>query len=321
MIGATSSDGYLPGLQAGNSGVVKGQLDAALEQQSTGLVSQSYGGLGAAARTTLDLRPQMQHARVWQDNVDAASGRLEVTQTVLKQVSSIAAEFFAQTDNLGSVGVSETAGVAASAKMALAQVVQLLNTKVGNDYVFAGQDTANAPIPVTDLATVTAGLLGSDVPTSPPFSATIGTNTPEIEVGEGQRVQAGLLANQNTLAVSAAPSTGSYLRDVMRALATLSGVTDGPGLAATAADTRARLRSAVAAMANEEGALGDVQAGLQTRKTTLAAVQTSLDKQISGVEDVDMAATLTRVQGLQTQLQASYQVIAGMRRMTLAGYL
>ena len=40
-----------------------------------------------------------------------------------------------------------------------------------------------------------------------------------------------------------------------------------------------------------------------------------------GSEDVDLAAALTRVSALQTQLQASYQIIAGGRNLTLARYL
>jgi flagellin-like hook-associated protein FlgL len=42
---------------------------------------------------------------------------------------------------------------------------------------------------------------------------------------------------------------------------------------------------------------------------------------LSSVEDVDVAAALTKAAGLQTQLQASYQIIAGSRQLTLASFL
>ena len=130
-----------------------------------------------------------------------------------------------------------------------------------------------------------------------------------------------MLANQNTLAVSAAPSTGSYMRDIMRALATLATTADGPGLQATAADTSARLQSAISAASSEAGALGSMQAGLAVRKTDLADTQTMLTAQVSGVENVDMAAALIQVTQLQTQLQASYQMIAGVKDLTLSKYI
>lgn len=211
--------------------------------------------------------------------------------------------------------------MAASARLALQQVAQLLNTKVGDVYVFAGQDTGNPPVPDTDPAVVGADLLASDTAT-PPFSATLGSAVPTVEVGEGQRLQVGLLANQNTLTTSNAPTTGSYMRDIMRALATLTTLTDStPDAQTIAADTRDRLHSAIGALAYEQGALGNIQASLTDRQTTLASLNAALTKQISGVEDVDMAATLTKVQSLQTQLQASYQVIASVKNFSLVNYL
>lgn len=320
MIGATAPE---PGLlarltQAGS--LVRQRLDAALEQQSSGHVADSYGGLGTLARTSLDLRPALRHHQVWQANIDQAAGRLDATQAALTRIGGIAAEFYARTNDVNHTGTSEVASLAAAAKQALEQVAQALNTRVGNAYVFAGQDTDTPPVPDTDPAVVGAALLASDTATAP-FSANIGAALPTVEVGEGQRVATGVLANRNTLAVSAAPTTGSYMRDVMRALATLATLVDGPGVEAVAADTRTRLYGAIGAMSNETGALGDLQRGLETRKVALAATETALTKQVSDIEDVDMAATLVRVASLQTQLQASYQVIAGARDLSLARFL
>ena len=299
------------------------KLDTALRQQSTGRVADSFAGLGPAARTTLDARPAMARTQTWQDNIDRAAGRLDVTQSALKQIASIAQEFYARTNAINEVGVSEAGSIAASAKLALQQVAQLLNTKAGDIYVFAGQDTANPPLPDTDPAVVGAALLASDTATAP-FSTTLGTAPPTIEVGEGQRVQVGLIANRNTLSTSEAPTTGSYMRDVMRALATLANLapgTPGPAAEAIAADTRTRLHGAIGAMATETGTLGEIQSRLATRKTTLAATQTALDKQVSNAEDVDMAEVLTRISTLQSHLQASYQLIAGLKDLSLARYL
>ena len=321
MISPVASGTGLLQQLAQNSSVLKGQLETELQRQSTGLVSQSYAGLGTDARTSLDLRPALQHAQVWQKNIDAVSSRLTITQSTLTQISSVASNFFAQVNTLNGLSDQAAANVGVSAKAALAEVAQLLNTKVGDDYVFAGQDSSTAPLPSTDPAVVGAALLASDVPTDPPFSATIGTATPEVEVGEGQRLQAGLLANQNTLVTSAAPTTGSYMRDIMRALATLATVTDAPSGQAVAADARSRLGSAISAIGNESGALGNLQAEMQTRQAALATTQTALESQVSSVENVDMASTLTSISSLQTQLQASYQVIAGVKNLTLSNYL
>lgn len=318
MIGATGGPSLLAAL-AENSGLVRQQLAAALQQQSTGKVSDTYAGLGSAVRTSVDLRPALQHTQVWQTNIDTASSRLDVTQTALKQISAIAANFYAQTATINDINGAGAASLADDAKAALQQVSQLLNTRDGNTYVFAGQNPDTAPLPSTDPAVVGAAVLASDTATAP--FASLGTAVPQVEVGDGQTVAVGLLANQNTLATSEAPTTGSYARDLLRGLATLSNLTSGTATLAVGADTRARLGSVVKALATETGALGTVQADLAARKDTLAATQTALTQQVSNVEDVDPAAVLTRVSALQTQLQASYQVIAGVKSLTLANFI
>ena len=93
-------------------------------------------------------------------------------------------------------------------------------------------------------------------------------------------MQVGLLANQNTLATSQAPTSGSYIRDVLTSLATLANLTAGPAAATTAASVHSTLGSAVAALSDEQGALGDLQSGLTRRQTTLASIQTALSAQV-----------------------------------------
>ena len=311
--------GLLQALTA-DSGTIREQLAVVTQQTASGMVSTSYAGLGAGARTALNLTPQIAQLGTWSSNIDSATARLGVTQSALTSITSIASTFLAKAATLNGLTPGVTADVAAAAKTALVQVAQLLNSKVGDTYVFAGQDTANPPVPDTTAATLITDLLGSDTAT-PPFSTTLGTAVPTVQTGPGERAPVGVLANQNTLSVSAAPTTGSYMRDIMRALATLATATDGPGLQATAADTSARLQSAVSAISSESGALGDVQAGLTTRQKALADTKTTLTAQVSGVEDVDMAAALTQVTQLQTQLQASYQLIAGVKDLTLSKYI
>jgi flagellar hook-associated protein 3 FlgL len=46
-----------------------------------------------------------------------------------------------------------------------------------------------------------------------------------------------------------------------------------------------------------------------------------LTAQASSAEDVDMAATLSQISLVQTQLQASYQLIAGQSGLSLVKFL
>ena len=319
-LGNPPSEGALLARLADHGASIRRQLDTAATQSATGRIAESYGGLGIGAKISLDLRPQVTQAHAWQANIDNAAGRLGVAQSALSSISAIAANFYAKAGALNGLIPSEADSIAASARVALQQVSHLLNSRYGDIYVFAGQDTGNPPLPDPSASVVGAAVLASDTATAP-FSPTLGTAVPAVEVGERQRVQVGLLANSNTLAASAAPTTGSYMRDILRALATLTTATAGPGLQALAADTRTRLGSAVGAIAVEAGALGDVQASMAAHRTQLGETVTAFNAQVSSAEDVDLAATLTRMSLLQTQLQVSYRLIAGAKDMSLANYL
>lgn len=357
-----------------NSAVTHARLDKLANQVSTGLVGDSYAGLGTGAAVSLDLRPQLANLQTWQDNVDAATGRMAVAQSALTQIQSIAANFYAQLNNVQSVDTSWIDGVATAARDALEQVADMLNTQGGGSYVFAGQDTANPPIPASGnilssgfylqinaavgglavngaavTANTTYAVAASNAPGTSPFSATqsqpFGTVQgllPRVQVGQNQTFTIGLPASANGLipdtpvgtpTIPARPptpagpavSTGSYMRDVLRALATIGSLSSSQasvtGFDDLVQDTRISLSGAVDAMAQDAGALGNVQSSLTATQTRLADTATALTGQISSAEDVDMAATLSQLSLMQTQMQASYQLIATLNGLSLAKFL
>ena len=69
-----------------------------------------------------------------------------------------------------------------------------------------------------------------------------------MEIGDGHTVQLGLLASGNVAVSSTGSSTtGSYMRDLMRALATVGSLSstqqNDPGFQALVQDTRSSLRA------------------------------------------------------------------------------
>jgi flagellin-like hook-associated protein FlgL len=271
-------------------------------------------------------------------------------------ISQIASSFYAQIPNLNDLDAAEVDAIAANARGALVQVAGLLDTKVGDIYVFAGQDTANPPVPKPDqigasgfatqiaaavatlnsngaaaTAAATLAVATSNAAGTSPFSAyasqpASGLARPTVEVGEGQRLPVGLLASANADATSSPGSTtGSYMRDLMRPLATIGSLTSGQaGTAAfdgLVADTRTSLEGAISAMGTDTGVLGDRQTALQAMRATLDATVTALTGQISNAEDVDMTKALSQLTETQTQLQASYKLIATLKDLSLANFL
>lgn len=334
-----------------DSAATRGQVDVLSRQVATGRVADTFAGLGAGARTPLTLRPQIARSEAWRGNIEAVQGRLGQAQLSLKAMAQIASDFYADTNKLNASDPSQTDGVAQAARLALGAMAGHLNSRSGETYVFAGKDSANPPIPdaeniltsrfVTDIRAAVRGLatngaaatIAATLDTASgvsPFSAGLAAlgddAVPRVEVGEGQYVQVGVLADRNTLAESAGDSTtGSYMRDVMRALATLgslgSGQVTAPGFDALVADTRASLGAAIKAMGEEAGTLGNLDAGLDARKTQLSDQEVVLKGQVSSVEEVDMAEAISRLTQTQTRLQASYQLISRSKELSLVNFL
>src|ERR1700748_3392036 len=112
MIGIT---GFAPFWQlVANAQATHTQLNDLTNQASTGLIANNYAGLGSGAAMSLNLRPQLANLPAWQNNIDAATGRMSVAQTSLTQIQSIAANFYAQLNNVQSVNSSAVDTIAAS---------------------------------------------------------------------------------------------------------------------------------------------------------------------------------------------------------------
>jgi flagellar hook-associated protein 3 FlgL len=364
-IGSTGAGYGIISTLIANSTTVHQQLDKLTEQVSTGLVSQTYAGLGAGANVSLNLNPQLSALQTYQNNIDQATGSMQVTQTAMTQLQQIAATFVAAIPNLNGLNSVEVDSVAAQANAALQQVADLLNTKDGTDYVFGGQDTGNPPVPSGDsvlssgfytqinaavagagglssgasgtaIAAATLTIGSSNAPGTSPFSSYLSQPPPGqpgssisavvVQTGEGGTVQTGLLASANSVAVSSGTSTtGSYMRDLMRALATLGSLSSSqindPGFSAVVQDTGASLNGVVSAMAADVGVLGNTQADLTKTQTQLSDTVTALSGQLSSVQDVDMATAMSQLTGMQTQLQASYRLITGENSLSLVSFL
>jgi flagellar hook-associated protein 3 FlgL len=341
-----------------DSEVARANLDTLTEQAGDGLVSSSYAGLGARASLSLSLTPAIANYTTWQNNISVLGGQLQLTQTTLTSIESIASSLYADTENLDGVDPAEIDDTALQARTALEQVAGLLDTTDGGSYIFAGQDSSNPPIPnpnailssgfATQIQAAVAGLAStgsaaviastlatasSNAAGTSPFSAALSqpaaaVNALQISVqtGDGVRVSTGILASANASVVSQGTSTtGSYMRDILRALATLSSLSSSqlntPGFQDVVSDVRTSLGNAIDALNEDAGVLGNTQAALNTSQTQLQDTADSLTIQLGDVQNVDMTQTLSNLTAAQTQLQASYQLINGLQSLSLVKYL
>jgi flagellar hook-associated protein 3 FlgL len=195
---------------------------------------------------------------------------------------------------------------------------------------------SNNAATVTQTTFDAARFNGMASPFSSYLTGTQSPSLPAVQIGQNQTETTGISASANGLIPASTsvgqtipdgpPSTtGSYMRDVLRALATIGSLSSGqagaPGFHDLVQDTRVSLSNAVTAMAQDAGMLGNVQSSLTASQSRLADTQTAMTSQVSSAEDVDMAATLSQLSLVQTQMQASYQLIATLNGLSLAKFL
>lgn len=251
--------------------------------------------------------------------------------------------------------------VAEQAKLALQQIAALMNSKYAGDYVFTGADTSNPPVPsaetisgsgmftqigaqvatlakvptVPSIGTVianTVSIASSTAPGTTVFSgyltgsgATASMVT--VQISDSQRIVLDLPANRNVGATSdpGITGTGNAVTDIMRSLSVIANSTGAmaanPDFAALMKDATRTLTSAAGTVSEEAGQIGLAQGAMTTATTANASLKTLLDKQLSILTNVDMASAISRLQAVNTQLQASYKILSLARNLNLSSYL
>jgi len=288
----TSSYGTLDRMLA-SAGSLRDQYATLQQQTTTGLVSQSYSGLAPVSSKVLDLTAATSQNDAYTHAITQTQGKASVMQTALSQLGTLVSSM--ATSALSVTGSSPAAAITAMAQQAgqaLAQLVSVLNTTYGGDYVFAGADTANPP--VTAGATLSSSF-GTPVTvhTGPTSSVTLGSS-PNLISGA--------------------------INNIVKQLAIMASSTS-PASPAAMQTAAATLTSAGTTLAQESGQIGLAQTAMTASTALYNSMQTVLTSQLSGLVNVDMATAISHLQTVNTQLQASYKVLGEVSSLNLASFL
>ncbi len=116
------------------------QLDQLSQELGTGEAAQTYAGLGSQAGLAQSLSAQLAAINGYDSTTTTVGTTLSIAQSVLNQIGSLGstvAQSIAQQGafSLDNTGQTPTQEAAASY---LGQILSLLNTQVGNNYIFSG---------------------------------------------------------------------------------------------------------------------------------------------------------------------------------------
>jgi flagellar hook-associated protein 3 FlgL len=128
------------------------QLNTLSEQLGTGEAAQTYSGLGSQASLALELNAQLSAISGYSSTATTVGTTLSIAQSVLGQLSDVGnsvAQSISQqgTFTLDNNGQTQTQAAAASY---LDQILALLNTQVGGNYLFSGSAVNQPSVASTD---------------------------------------------------------------------------------------------------------------------------------------------------------------------------
>lgn len=322
--------------------------EALQRQLASGRRSDNFAGLGFERRTSLDARAQLARLESFQATITRTDGRLKATIQAVEQLDRIGADTRTMAlDAMSNVRDSQgRPQVQALARNNLAFAVDILNTKFGDNHLFAGRASDERPVlPVGEIMSALeaaidadplvsrndpAGLLafvdsffgansnawqpaGADRPgTTPPLDA---RDTVRARIDDGETIAIGARANEDAF------------RRLLVGLAAMSvaDTTSASGMSAEQYDALAR---EVAAFMSEEPMPRNVAVDLGLAHSRMGAAKERhlasaalLQQAVDGVEGISAEETAISLLTLQTRLQASYQTTASLSRLSLVNFL
>jgi len=327
------------------------QAQAALSQAQIELASGRLADIGTGlGRTTgeyVALGAQQTRLQSIKDSNAGTATRLAATTAGLDTLRGTASSFLSLLTEASTAGATPGALVATGTSN-LDALTATLNTSVGGQAIFAGINTGLAP-----LTTYAAGS-AAKAAVDNAFSSAFGTSQSSASVSSisGPAMQSFLdgpyaalfnasgyaatwstASDQVTTAqisstetvVTSVSANAQPFRQLAQAYAMVKefgGANFGSAAGqAVIASATTLVSSALAGMTSAEAGIGQSQSALSDANDRMTTQIGYLSTQASDLVSVDAAALSTRISGLQTQIQASYEMTAQLQQLSLVNYL
>lgn len=331
------------------------QLNTLQIQLATGKKTQVFSGLGDQGIVSQRTRVALNQIEVFQSNIT-------IGQTRLRQSLQTMNEFMEQAKNFADTmgfqlqqGNIDVPSLKAAASDTLGFLRELLNSRDGDRYIFAGADSYTSPLEDTGAHTTYMNSLISDWQ-----AGTIDTDTfissysssPETTIGYTAALASGQVRNiyvradVNTDVDYTLLANNSGFKDILNAITLMASMgLDKPALedgdnpsdfsvapGATQDDQKdnffqvyedmiSRVNAGITSLRTQEERLQRADVLLNSIAQGHTTDSNSLANTLGQAEDADPAEVSIKINALQTQLSAAYQVTALLGALSLTNYL
>ncbi len=297
--------------QALLQGILRNQnnLFEAQQQVNTGKKSDEYRGIADQATTLVASKSLFSRTDTYETVAQDIGRSLDVYDLQLGQVLQGARDLRQQL--MTTIGNNDATGFDLVSSESYGLVVNSLNTKVGNRFIFGGAAASDRPVTAEDITALQALPAVADAFQNDQLKAT-------ARISDSVTIEYGQLADE----------IGTDLLQVFRDLADYSDGPSGPLDGELNATQATFLQSQIAAL---DIAIQDIQRqqmlnGLRQSKIEDLTTQFSdqkvfLETFIADIEDVDITEAITRLNNSQTALEASYRVVSQTTRLSIVDFI
>lgn len=332
-------------------------LQRAGQEVSTGRKADIYAELGPRSASVMKLRAREADTQTYMQANEVLGNKL---QAMLISVDSVRERIqgVIETTLVNAGGPQKGAEVLQrEARAALESLVATMNTSYNGDHLFSGLDSESPPLMRWSQTNASTGLSPEDVlnslfgggpvdgpsalaisdqidlafasndPVDPDrnFESTFYQGSAAIDGGGQPAKQVNAWINVGQEVVYGARANDAPFRDAYKGLAMLS-VTDVSQMDEAAYDVW--IERVIETLTTAQDGMLDVSARIGFNQQIVETTQTQLNDlslvqrtQISNYEGVDPYEAITRMQSLEVQLEASYQVSARLSGLSILNYL
>lgn len=297
--------------QALLQGILRNQTELfdAQKQVNTGKKSDEYRGIADQATTLVASKTLFARTDSYQTIAEDVGREASVYDLQLGQVLEGARGLRQQM--LTAIGNNDATGFNLVVAESFGLVVDSLNTKVGNRYIFSGAAAADEPVVVDTIADLQALPAVADAFQNDQLKAS-------ARVSDSVTIEYGQLADE----------TGNDLLQVFRDLADYSDSAaeplDGEMDAAQVAFLTAQIQvldQAIQGIQKQQLLNGLNQRSLEDIAGQHEDQKVFLETFIADIEDADITEAITRLNNSQTALEASYRVVSQTVRLSIVDFI
>lgn len=314
---------------------LRGDLNDTQRQISSGKKSADLGGLGAlGASHAISFRNKTGTLDAYTENLKQAKVKFDVMDKAMLAVTDAARDTLATLRKQLQDTVPKAAILSGEARVQLTSVTDKLNAQIEGKYLFSGDAVYDKPFanPAaldSGMSALIAGWLAGA-----PTSASVAANARGV-TGTGLGISASTIASgeasfraddETDIVYSVKPDLAGFA-DVLRGLSIVANLPQPTNAVeqenywTVVNGVIALLDAGTKTIDEYQGLLGNKATQVDRLLSQHEDTKVTYETYLGEVEDADIAAATTRFQGLQSQMEMSYNLIAQLKNLSLINYL